>query len=304
MAQVITLENYTPIARYDETPWTHARIEEAADPDEGPWVALETIALDPVDADPSQPQARNLTTELADDAYDLWYRIVFVDASTDESIPTTPVQNGAPPNLYVTADELKALIGLQNESFGDDAIDLAVETASRAIDAYKRKDGVGFYPTTQVRYYSPGRYDDQCPIDDLAVLTSLEVDGDGDGDWETEWTEGVEFVLGPQNAAANGRPFNRITLNPVNGSRFPGYLRGVKITGQFGWASTPVQVRQAAVFLANHLLHTTRDLPHGVLIAAAAEAIAMSRAGGIHPTAKALLDTVDPAPAFGSLRLG
>jgi hypothetical protein len=111
-------------------------------------------------------------------------------------------------------------------------------------------------------------------------------------------------VLSPQNASANGVPWNELTLNPANGTRFPGGLRSVKVVGSFGWATTPVEVKQAAIFLANHFLHTTRDLPHGLLVAAAAEAIAVARAGGIHPDAKALLDSVDPLPRFTSPRLG
>lgn len=92
MAQVITFEDFTPIARYDETPWTLARIEEAAS-DSGPWTQIDELTLDPVDDDPENPQSRNLTTELASSTADLWYRIIFVDGTGDISAPTDPIQN-------------------------------------------------------------------------------------------------------------------------------------------------------------------------------------------------------------------
>ena len=116
MAQVITFEGFQPIARYDEIPWTQAKIEEGATED-GPWTALETIILDPVDADPSEPAYRNLTTELADDAFDLWYRITFIDGTGDQSIPTTPIQNtdtGLSP--YATVTELARILKLRDPS--------------------------------------------------------------------------------------------------------------------------------------------------------------------------------------------
>lgn len=84
---VVTFVDYIPAPRFDEKPWTAARIE-AADALAGPWTAIETIALDPVDTDPSDPQPRSFTTEGATD--ETWFRIVFVDADGDES-PTDPI---------------------------------------------------------------------------------------------------------------------------------------------------------------------------------------------------------------------
>lgn len=89
---VVSFVDYTPVARFDENPWTDARIE-GSDTADGPWAALETIALDPVDPDPANPQTRNLTTEEATD--ETWFRVVFVDADGDESA-TDPVRFPTP----------------------------------------------------------------------------------------------------------------------------------------------------------------------------------------------------------------
>lgn len=117
MAQVITFENYLPSARYDATPWTEADIEESTTAD-GPWTLLETIALSPVDADPANPAYRDFTTELASDDEDLWYRIVFKDATGDESQATTPVQNSAASTFaaYSNVTELARILKIRAPS--------------------------------------------------------------------------------------------------------------------------------------------------------------------------------------------
>lgn len=94
MAQVITFEDYRPAPRYDGLAWTSAELYESATSSvDSAYTLLETFTLDPVDADPENPAFRDFTTELADDAMDLWYYFVFKDASGDESQATAPVQN-------------------------------------------------------------------------------------------------------------------------------------------------------------------------------------------------------------------
>lgn len=120
MAQVITFESFRPVARYDGIAWTQARVEEGTTAD-GPWTVLETIALSPVDSDPRNPDSRNFTTELADDAMDLWYRIVFLDASGDSLQPTEPIQNVASDveatgDTYATVDELARILKVRAPS--------------------------------------------------------------------------------------------------------------------------------------------------------------------------------------------
>lgn len=112
MTQVISLEDFVPIARYDSVPWTQARIEEGATVT-GPFTALETIAISPVDADPAHPAARSFTTALASETPNLWYQIVFLDASGNDTLPTVPIQNGILRN-YATVDELARLLSPQN----------------------------------------------------------------------------------------------------------------------------------------------------------------------------------------------
>jgi hypothetical protein len=138
MAQVITFERVTPIARYDDTPWISACVEESATSSvDSAYTLIDTITLDPVDADPSDPVARNLTTELASDTADLWYRIYFVDATDDVSAPTPPIQNVAlDGDTYATVNELARILKIRAPSGEQsDAMQRVLLTAAGEINS-------------------------------------------------------------------------------------------------------------------------------------------------------------------------
>ena len=133
MPYVVTLTDYRPSPRYDSLPWTQARIEEGATAT-GTFTALETINLSPVDSDPSNPAWRNFTTQLGT-APDLWYRIVFLDATGDLGLPTFPVQNsstGRP--IYATTTELARLVRV-DENQRHSSLRRVLESAATEIDS-------------------------------------------------------------------------------------------------------------------------------------------------------------------------
>jgi hypothetical protein len=208
---------------------------------------------------------------------------------------------GSSSNLYVTRTELKVLLKIANETYSDERIDIAVAAASRAIDGYK---GTRYYPTTETRYYSPGVYDREINLGDIASISAIAVDRDLDGTYTEEWVNGTDFWLDPPNALADGRPYTTLVLRDQARRRFTRYQRGLRITGSFGWAATPALVKQAAVLIANRLLHRTSSAPLGILVASASEAVATARLGQIDPDAAWLLDQLDPQPELVSLQLG
>lgn len=117
MAQVITFEDYTPTPRYDGNPWTQVQIEEGATEDATAWTVIDTIAISPVDTDPENPATRSFTTELATNVPGLWYRLVFLDATGDDSLPTDPVQNLEEEIVpYATMTELARILKLRTPS--------------------------------------------------------------------------------------------------------------------------------------------------------------------------------------------
>lgn len=116
MSQVISFVNVIPSARFDELAWTQVRIQEASSED-GTYTTIDTLLLDPVDADPSDPQPRSFTTENGTDV-DLWYRVIFVDADGDVSQPSDPVQNTSSSFTdsvaYATVDEFFRRVKVRN----------------------------------------------------------------------------------------------------------------------------------------------------------------------------------------------
>jgi hypothetical protein len=106
---VVTLEDFRPSPRYDGEPWTGAQIYEGT-ASVGPWTLLETIAISPVDSDPSNPAYRSFTTDLGT-ADELWYQVVFVDADLSTGLPTFPIQNVADDRpVYASVAELAQLL--------------------------------------------------------------------------------------------------------------------------------------------------------------------------------------------------
>jgi hypothetical protein len=133
MAVVVSLEDFRPAPRYDDLPWTQARIEEALTED-GAWTVLETQALDPVDADPVNPAYRNFTTQLGADV-ELWYRVVFLDASGDVGLPTVPIQNIPDDRpVYATTTELAQILKVR-ETDRHDALVRVLKAAASEIDS-------------------------------------------------------------------------------------------------------------------------------------------------------------------------
>lgn len=108
---VVSFAEIRPEPRYDGMPWTQAVIEEGASVD-GPWSDVETIALDPVDDDPANPEARNLTSDNALNSEN-WFRVTFKDEVGNEQDPTHPIRFGESPiegNYVPTVREVAALI--------------------------------------------------------------------------------------------------------------------------------------------------------------------------------------------------
>lgn len=93
---LVSLTDLRPSARFDGQAWTDARLEEATSP-LGPWTVLETVALDPVDADPAAPQERSFTTALATLEAG-FYRVVWLDAALNTQ-PTSAIFSGTLPGI-------------------------------------------------------------------------------------------------------------------------------------------------------------------------------------------------------------
>jgi len=167
-------------------------------------------------------------------------------------------------NEYVTATALKVTLALAGTTFADDDIGLAVESASRDVDAICGRRFYTDADAAQVRYYTPIS-PAVVHTDDIVTLTSLEVDRGGDGTFDETWTEDTDFTLEPLNAGADGWPRWIVRVHPRGSYTFPRLPRSVKVTGKFGWAAVPPAVEQATGLLASRLLTRARMAPLGIV---------------------------------------
>lgn len=172
-------------------------------------------------------------------------------------------------NGYCTLADVKAALRI-TDTVDDTLLELAVESASRAIDAYC---GRVFYSMgSSARYFATG--DPYfCPIDDLISITELATATTSNGNYDTIWANYVngapgDYQLEPLNAdyPTDGVP------SPTTGIRarwrylFPtiGGTAMVKVTGVWGWASIPTDIKAATILQAMRFFKRN-DSPLGVL---------------------------------------
>jgi hypothetical protein len=138
-AFIVSFPIYRPPARYDNTPWTQIRVEERATAAD-PWVEVETITLDPVDALPARPLPRAITTALGT-LESGFYRLVAVDAvgreqASEAMMRATPIYR---PQASDVAGKLRARTkdtnGNEVGAFTDDTRPTAANVEALIDDA-------------------------------------------------------------------------------------------------------------------------------------------------------------------------
>jgi len=156
---------------------------------------------------------------------------------------------------------MKQSMGIPSSDTVDDAmLEIAVESASRAIDTYT---GRNFYSSgTATRYYSPTD-NFVCETDDIAQFIHVKTMDSTDLftiTWQT-----TDYQLEPLNGIVDGipTPFTRIRaigdylFEPLNGQAT------VEVRAVFGYTSTPIQIRQACILQASRIMKRN-DSPLGV----------------------------------------
>lgn len=151
-------------------------------------------------------------------------------------------------NGYCTLAEVKSALRI-TDTVDDSLLELSVEAASREIDGYCQR--IFYSRTAQTRVYTPESYF-LCQTDDIVSVTTLETATDG-SNFDVTWSSG-DYQLEPLNGVSGGlqgQPYTRIRA--VDSYVFPMFMLNeatVRITGTFGWAAVPVDVKQACVLLA------------------------------------------------------
>jgi hypothetical protein len=164
-------------------------------------------------------------------------------------------------NGYATLAQVKAALRI-SDSVDDSLLEMAVESASRAIDGHAARY---FYSSgTATRLYAA---DDSFIVqtDDISgTAITLQTSSAGDGVFDTTWSP-IDYQLEPLNGNVDGLavPFTRIRA--VENYLFPVEVEQalVKVTAVFGWASVPIAITQACIIQASRIFKRL-DSPLGV----------------------------------------
>mgnify|MGYP000856001578 FL=1 len=153
-------------------------------------------------------------------------------------------------NGYATLVQVKQAISMGTaDTADDDRLELAIETASRALD--DECERVFFASGTGVsRVFVPADCD-HVPVDDLISISAVACDWDQDGTFETTVTD---YRTLPTNGVYRGRPWPVVELVagisaswPVIADEYP----SVRVTGNYGFAAAvPKTIVQACVTLS------------------------------------------------------
>lgn len=148
-------------------------------------------------------------------------------------------------NGYCTLAELKAALRI-TDNVEDTLLELCINAASRQIDGHCQRV---FYSTAGTRVYVP-QDAFVCETDDILSVTSITTLGTR-STFDTVWATS-DYQLEPVNGIAGGisQPWTRV--RSIGTYTFPSFYSqaSVQIVGTFGWASVPVEVKQACVILA------------------------------------------------------
>jgi hypothetical protein len=164
-------------------------------------------------------------------------------------------------NGYCTLAQMKAALRIPTADTMDDAIlELAVESASRMIDAECDRN---FFSTTATRDFVPN---DRITVDtdDLTVITSVKLDDQGDGTFLITLAA-KDFQREPLNQRVSGNPFPTYRLRMVGDFLLPewGQQATVRIEGTYGFTPVPTQITQAAIIQSTRIFKRL-DSPLGL----------------------------------------
>lgn len=162
-------------------------------------------------------------------------------------------------NGYCSLADVKASLGI-TDNIDDALIELAIESASRAIDSDCERQ---FFSTSATRVFAP-RDSYITETDDIVSITTLKTSSAADTNYDITW-QASDYQLEPLNGLSGGMPTPYTQIRAVGDYTYPlsGGEATVQIVGVFGFASVPVAIKQATVLYASRIFKRN-DSPLGV----------------------------------------
>lgn len=147
----------------------------------------------------------------------------------------------------------------------DDFLKTTLNAVSRQIDQIC---GRVFYPSVAAVKFFTAVNSEYLDIPDAYAITLIETDHIGDQVYERTWTSADYLLAGggsDWDADDRGEPWEEIYLSHIGNQSFPiGVRKGVKITGNWGYAATVPDLVIAACKLQVNRLFKRRTNPFGI----------------------------------------
>lgn len=158
---------------------------------------------------------------------------------------------------YATLAELKSFVRITDTA--DDAeLTVALTSGARAIDTHCNRQ-FGKTDSAEQRLYTArpdykrGKW--VIDVDDFQTVSGLVVTIGG--------TATTEFTKEPVNAAAKGRPWTRLSIDPAATVKPTGEEYEIAITIVWGWTTVPVAVKEANELQSSRFF-SRRNSPYGI----------------------------------------
>ena len=196
-----------------------------------------------------------------------WWNVTI--SGQDEDTPEFLLEMRAHSPLtaeYVSVEEMKNSLSLGGETYADQDISRAVQSASRVVDSMTQRSFGP--PVAETRIFTPVS-PDYLYIGHVTAITAVSTNG-------AAWTQGTEYFLDGSD-----------TLRTLSLHAFTVTAQGVSVTASYGYTSVPPEIVEATQIIAVQLLRRVREAPFGVL-ASALDGPAI-RIGRFDPQVDALL---------------
>ncbi len=163
-------------------------------------------------------------------------------------------------NGYATLNQIKAAVRI-TDAIDDSLLEMAVESASRMIDAECDRN---FYSSgTATRDFMPN---DPYTVDtdDLTSIVSVKIDDAGEGTFPIT-LQTTDYQTEPLNQRVSGNAFPIYRLRMIGDYLLPIWAKQatVRIQGVYGFTPVPIQVTQACIIQASRI-YKRLDSPLGV----------------------------------------
>jgi len=161
---------------------------------------------------------------------------------------------------YATLAQIKAAVRI-TDAIDDSLLEMAVESASRMIDAECDRN---FYSSgTATRDYVPN---DPYTVDtdDLTSIVSVKIDDAGEGTFPITLAT-TDYQTEPLNQRVSGNAYPIYRLRMIGDYLLPIWAKQatVRIQGVYGFTPVPIQVTQACIIQASRI-YKRLDSPLGV----------------------------------------